>query len=291
MKKTIRHIQNEALTFLRSSDVLSPAMDIRLLLLHVTGYTQEELLLKKDDILSHDHYQRFMELVNRRKEHEPVAKIIGEKEFYGRLFFTNSSTLDPRPDSETLIDVALKAIPSDKPCHILDLGTGTGCLIITLLAERPFATGIAIDVSEPALQIANRNAQRHNVADRLAFLQGSWLEPLQQENYKKDLFDLVISNPPYIAEMDREKLDADVKNFDPHEALFAGLDGFDAYRIIVPQIQKHIAQEGWVIMEHGKGQEEGLQKIFCESKLSQVTNYKDLSGNYRVMSGRVKSYA
>ncbi len=260
---------------LRLIDVESPQLDARLLLQWATGLSRENLILEPERYVETAAAQTFRQFIARRLSHEPVSRILGEREFYGRPFQVTPAVLDPRPDTETLIDFALPMMPGG--CRILDLGTGSGAIIVTLLAERPEATGVAVDLSGTALAVATANARAHSVADRLEFMQGSWFEPVAGR------FDLIVSNPPYIPAGDIQGLEADVRDYDPHLALAGGPDGLDPYRAIAGAASDYLAPGGHIVVEQGAGQAQAVETIFAQSGYRLVGKGVDLGGHIRCL--------
>jgi release factor glutamine methyltransferase len=218
---------------------------------------------------------RFHALIQRREAHEPVSRILGVREFYGRSFRVTPATLDPRPDTETLIEAALALMPPR--ARLLDLGTGTGAIAITLLAERAEASGLATDVSPEALAVARENAARHGVAERLSLAEGSWFTPVA------GVFDMILSNPPYIPAHEIAGLSPDVRNFDPSLALAGGDDGLDPYRAIAAHAASHLAAGGHVLVEIGAGQEADVEAIFAAARFSPAGRHRDLGGHLRCL--------
>lgn len=213
-------------------------------------------------------------LVNRRLKGEPIAKIVGYKEFYGRNFITNSYTLDPRPDSETLIDAVLKNFPKEGAYKILDLGLGTGCLLFTLLYELPLSYGVGIDFSYEALKVAQENQYNLGLETRSICLQGNWANAVSGK------FDIIVCNPPYIN--NAEVLDLSTLH-DPHSALFSGKTGLEAYQQIMPQLKSLLNKDGKIFFEIGKGQELCVEKIALDNGLHAEGVFLDLSGTTRVL--------
>lgn len=254
----------------------TPELDARLLLQAATGLTREDMILEPGRRIAEAELQRLHALLERRARREPVSRILGEREFYGRPFRVTPATLDPRPDTETLIEAALALMP--RAARILDLGTGTGVIAVTLLAERPDATAVATDLSPAALDVARENAERTGVTDRLTLLQGSWLEPVL------GVFDVIASNPPYIPAGDIAGLSPDVRNFDPGLALVGGADGLDPYRAIASRSAEHLAAGGHVLVEIGAGQAEDVEAIFAAAGFGTAGRYKDLGGHVRCLA-------
>jgi len=271
---------NEAIRWgaieLRNANIASPRLDARLLLQYSAGLSHEKLLLEQYSSLSESVMASYEEAIFRRKNREPVAVIVGETEFWSLPFYTSDMTLDPRPDSETVVETALKLFPDiDKPLQVLDLGTGTGCLLISILSEFKQAQGLAVDISCEALEVAKRNIKRHNMENNIQVKQSNWCEKLEGK------FDLIISNPPYIPKEDIEGLEPEVKQFDPLSALDGGDDGLDPYRLLAKEIQVHLVSGGKVIFEIGQGQEEDVRRIMQQSGFDHIEDVADLSGIIR----------
>ena len=223
----------------------SPRLDAELLLAHALQIERSELLLKLPELAVPDE---FSALVERRRRSEPIAHIIGKKEFWGLDFQVTPAVLIPRPDSELLIEEATALFASAHPQRILDLGTGSGALLLAALHEFPAARGLGMDASAAALQIAHNNADALGLADRARFLLLDWNLPDWTDSLESG-FDLILANPPYVASGAR--LSADVADFEPHQALFAGELGLDDYAIIMPALEKLLSPAGIVLLEIG----------------------------------------
>lgn len=248
-------------------------LDAEVLLAYHLGCTRSDLLLNPDRQIDPQAYEK---LVERRAAGEPVAHITGRRDFWSLALKVTPDTLIPRPDSETLIEVALKlcAVP---PRRILDLGTGSGALLLAALSEWPAATGLGIDASPAALAVAQDNAVRTGLANRAAFRIGNWGEGVDER------FDLILSNPPYIA--DNEALSAEVKAHEPASALFAGADGLDDYRRILPQLRGLLAAGGLAVLEIGWQQAEAVLGLAAAAGLA-GTVHRDLAGRDRCVALR-----
>ncbi|MBP6013795.1 MAG: peptide chain release factor N(5)-glutamine methyltransferase [Alphaproteobacteria bacterium] len=220
--------------------------------------------------------QTFDAYIARRAKREPVAYILGRKEFWSLDFEVSPAVLIPRPDSETLIETALKELKQTPPKRILDLGTGSGCLLITLLTEWPAATGVGIDISQAALDIAARNAARHPPS-RATFLHADFATPPREQ------FDLVISNPPYIADAEIARLDPDVRDHEPHLALKAGPDGLEALRRLAPTLLHTLKRGAPALIEIGHDQGETGAETLQNLGLAVKRVVKDLGGRDRVL--------
>jgi release factor glutamine methyltransferase len=264
---------------LKASNIISAGLDTRIILSHVTSQTPEELVLKRDETKPLLLVKKFFKLIESRANHEPIAYIIGHKEFYGIDFKLNKNVLIPRPDSETLIDLAKLYFNSQNKFSILDLGTGSGCLLLTLLHIFPNAKGTAIDISSKALRIAKQNAIALQLNNRTSFIKCDW------SNLKlKNKFNFIISNPPYIKNKDIATLAEGVKNFEPLTALEGGQDGQDCYRKIFLKIKNYLEPNGICIFEIGKGQFNSITKLAEQHGFKLNEFKKDLSGIIRAVS-------
>lgn len=301
-------------------DFASAALDAKLLTGHALGLTTLELATRENDTVDEPAAASVAELIRRRMTGESVARIIGSRAFYGLDFTLNEATLEPRPDTELLVDLALGHLPAGG--RLLDLGTGTGCIPIAILANQGDASAVAVDLSARALEAADENAKRNGVADRLAFLQGSWFEPLfptspsggevdpssgrvrgpcsnakpaegpltrpsadlSPEGRGEERFDLIVSNPPYITSAVVETLAPEVKDFDPRLALDGGPDGLAPYRIIAAQAAAWLKPGGWVLVEIGHDQGAAVSALFLEAGFEDVSVHRDLNALDRVVA-------
>jgi release factor glutamine methyltransferase len=255
----------------------TPGLDARLLLQQAAGISHEALIADPHLLVLNEAEVTFHALLSRRLAGEPVSRILGEREFYGRDFRITPATLDPRPDTETLIAAALAFIPSDRSCRIIDLGTGSGIIGVTLLAERPNARAVMTDTSAAALAVARENAERHGVSGRSTFAHGNWFAGARGP------FDLVLSNPPYIRQAILPTLAPEVRDFDPETALVAGPDGLKAYREIAAAARSSLAPGGHVIVEIGEGQAIEIEEIFAEQGFGLMKRWQDLAGHVRCL--------
>ena len=241
-----------------------------------------ELATREHELVPPEAVAQVAAVMERRLAGEPVGRIMGEREFYGLAFQLNSATLEPRPDTELLVDMALGLLPPQG--SLLDLGTGTGCIPIAILHTRPDVSGVAIDVSAQALEAARGNAERHGVAARLKLLYGSWFEPLGAPA-GQGKFDLVVSNPPYIETAVLAELSREVREHDPVLALDGGPDGFAPYPILAAGAQEWLRPGGNLLLEIGSTQGEAVALVLRSLGYVEVTVHKDLAGLDRVVSG------
>jgi release factor glutamine methyltransferase len=268
---------------LAAAGVASPALDARLLLQAATGADAAALTAAGDRPLAGPEAAAFDGLVGRRAAREPVSRILGRREFYGRDFRLTPDVLDPRPETETVVEAALAALRGIGTEHplILDLGTGSGALLVTLLAECRRARGVGLDLAPAALVVARANARAHGVADRAAFVAGDWMAPLGGR------FDLVVANPPYVPRAALAGLAPEVRAHDPLAALDGGEDGLDAYRAIASDIAGRLGQGAALLVEVGAGQAPAVRRILARSLRcpeADMAVHRDLAGRARVVS-------
>ena len=290
---TLSEIMLKTRKSFEAAGIETAALDARLIARQGGNLSDSDLITAADTPLSPQIIENIEKLAIRRLAGEPVSRLAGGREFWGLHFKISPDTLDPRPDTETLIEAALKwarsytpqtAIPSEaegssRPLRILDLGTGSGCILITLLKELPDATGVGIDISAGALSISRENAKSLGVADRAEFRQGSWWEGVAEG----ESYDLIVSNPPYIPAAEIESLAVEVRNHDPIQALSGGVDGLDAYKIILHDLKKRLVCGGRALFEIGRGQEKDLARLVDESNMYVCDSYRDLGGILRVV--------
>lgn len=275
---SIKEAINYGLSNLINVDIYTDyRLDVRILLAHASNISKEEIMLYPENNVSQEAFTRFKFYIERRRQGEPVSKILERREFWGMDFKVTRDTLDPRPDSETMIEAVLSLIPNkEQKFNILDLGTGTACLLLSILKEYRNAQGIGIDISEKAIEIAKYNSEALGFTDRADFITTDW------HNFTSDYkFDIIISNPPYIKEQDKHILQTEVSGFDPHIALFAGEDGLDCYRSLSDIVRGTLADIGYVFLEIGIGQKEQIISIMHNFKLHSI--HQDLQGIERVL--------
>ncbi|MEO1733771.1 MAG: peptide chain release factor N(5)-glutamine methyltransferase [Pseudomonadota bacterium] len=261
---------------LRAAGVEDPARDARLLLAHAARVDASRVTLIAPEDLAPDIAERYDQLIALRAVRIPVSQLIGERAFYGRTFKVCRDVLDPRPETETLVEVALSE-PFDR---VLDLGIGSGCILVTLLAEREAATGLGVDISEAACLQTSANAVLHRVDNRAKIVQSNWFAAVSGQ------FDLVVSNPPYISAAELPGLADEVRLHEPREALTDGADGLSAYRHIAGAVSWYLTPGGRVMVEIGASQGKDVAALFTGAGLSDVTIVPDLDGRDRVVVAR-----
>lgn len=269
----------EAVVLMKAAGLDTPVLDARLIVQHALGISWDTLYLKEDRSLTEAERARLESELARRAAHEPVSRIVGRRHFWTLDLAVSPDTLDPRADTESLIETVVAAIPErNQPLTILDLGTGTGAILLALLAEYPNATGFGIDLSEGALTTAHANAESHGLAARASFAAGNWTEGLAGP------FDVIVSNPPYIEKGDLAGLPPEVREHDPVLALDGGADGLDAYRAIIPAIPALLSPGGFAVLEIGAGQADAVTRIARDHGLAPLGRRTDLGGIERALS-------
>jgi release factor glutamine methyltransferase len=278
---TLHHAYRQACQRLQDAGIDSALLDARLLLARATGLGREAMLRDAEGIMDGQAAMLLESLITRRAQHEPMAYILGEREFYGRLFSLVPGVLIPRPDSESLIELALRHyLDRDLPLRIADFGSGSGCLAVTLLAEFPQAGAVAVDASPVAAEVTRQNAVTHGVHQRLMVLEQDW----NQADFSAiGPFDLLVSNPPYIAADALENLAPDVRDYEPHMALTDGADGLEAYRQILRLARGILTPKGHLLFEAGAGQAEDITHLAVAQGYHPVAVGHDLAGHPRAL--------
>lgn len=261
---------------LRAAGVADPARDARLLLAHAARVDAARVTLIAPEELSPEIAERYEHLVALRAIRVPVSHLVGEREFYGRRFKVSGEVLDPRPETETLIEAAL----AEPFRRVLDLGTGSGCILVTLLAERVEARGTGTDLSEAACLQAGANAVLHHVADRADIRQSDWFDGVE------GAFDLIVSNPPYIALDEMDGLSDEVRRHEPRMALTDEGDGLGAYRRIADGVMSHLEPGGRLLVEIGPSQAAAVMALFAQAGLTGITVLRDIDRRDRVICAR-----
>ncbi|MBV9747719.1 MAG: peptide chain release factor N(5)-glutamine methyltransferase [Acetobacteraceae bacterium] len=284
MTQTLVQAWTSARDRLKTAQVDQPAIDARILLEAAAAATRMDILTDPYRALTPEQTIQLDAYVERRARREPVSHIVGRKGFWRIMLNVNAHVLTPRPETELLVDLALKEFEEGGSFSILDLGVGSGAILLAILAERPAAKGLGVDVSEEALAVARENAANLGLAGRVALLRGDWTDGLADEN-----FDLVVSNPPYIASGEIASLDPEVRDYEPHAALDGGPDGLDAYRILAPEILRVLKPGGRFLVEIGHDQGPTVPPLFVAAGAQDVELLDDLAGKDRVVTGRKKA--
>jgi len=275
---TLNAAKRAVIEALKAGNIETPALDTRILLREATGLSGADLIAASDEAIRPETYEHLQALVQRRLSGEPISAILGRREFWKDEFIVTGNVLTPRPETEGIIEAAL-SLPIT-PTDILDLGTGSGALLLSLLREFPKAFGTGIDISDPALDVARSNAKRLGIAAR--FLKGSWLSGVDES------FDLIVSNPPYITSKQMESLEPAVLSYDPDLSLWGGEDGLDPYREILAAITPGgpLILGGHLIFEVGQGQASTVASMMTLSGFQAVVIKRDLSGIERIIHGQ-----
>lgn len=287
-EQTLEALQRRMMQQLKTQHHETAPLDARLLLEHASGLSSTDLAIQAKQEANATLVHDAQALVALRLTGMPVAKIIGHKEFWGRRFHVSPAVLDPRPDSETLIEAALALLPEDKALRLIDLGTGSGCLLLTLLAERPLARGLGIDKSRAALSLARRNAHclklgldlNLGLRRRVALRHGDWLHGVNATA------DMIIANPPYIESGAIDRLDRDVRLFDPRLALDGGRDGIGPYYALIAPSFQCLTGGGHLLLEIGVTQAEAISALMAAAGFADISLRQDLAGRDRVLIGR-----
>ena len=262
----------------------SPTIDARLLLEAAAPVSRADILSDPHRALESDAEARLEDFVARRERREPVSQILGRKGFWTLMLGVTPGVLTPRPETETILDVVLPAFPPERAFSVLDLGVGSGAILLSILAERPKAKGLGVDVSEEALAVARDNAAQLGLERRAALLRSDWTAGLAEAS-----FDLVVANPPYIPTADIETLEPEVRNHDPRLALDGGADGLDAYRLLAPEILRVLRPGGLFAVEIGVGQATDVTALFQVAGAEAIVVHNDLATHPRVVAGRKKA--
>ncbi|MCC3861790.1 peptide chain release factor N(5)-glutamine methyltransferase [Pseudemcibacter aquimaris] len=277
---TLATFKKEIEARLRNAGIEEAELDARLLIVEGAGVKQIDFALDGGRALSIQEVSKTEKLVSLREARIPMSQIFGEKEFWSLIFKVTKDTLTPRPDSETLIDVVLKSEKDKtKPLKILDLGTGTGCLLLTLLSEYKNARGVGVDASDAALKVAHENTVNLGLENRTELIKSNWFSNVPDDQK----FDVIISNPPYIGLIEKPNLSPEVKTHEPDTALFAGEDGLDDYKKIAAEIAPYLNDDGFIVLEIGHKQAAKVSDIFSEQGYSDIDTFQDLGARDRAL--------
>jgi len=282
---TLGVVLEQATQRLAMAGVDQPRRDARLLVSELLNITMATMIAYPETALSAEHAAIVDVAISRRVKREPVSRILGQREFFGLPFVLGEGTLDPRPDSEVIVESVLVCLKGEQAPSILDLGTGTGCLLLSALSEIDDATGVGVDISPNAVGVAQKNAHELGLADRAQFIQQDWMES-DWVDVLPSAFDLVISNPPYIPEADIARLEPEVTHYDPIKALEGGVDGLDPYRHLIPCLRSLLKPGGHAVFEVGKGQSCDVAQLFEVSGFDVLAKPLDLGGIERCIVAR-----
>jgi len=280
MVSTSRAMLDEGSRVLAASGVDSARLDSEVLLAHTCGVSRVALIAGAAHIDS-NAVEKFHRMIARRAAREPIAYIIGSKEFFSLDFEVTPAVLIPRPETETLVETALKFLATRRPARILDIGTGSGAIAIALAMTAPNAKIVATDISEGALEVARRNVIRHRCEDRIDFIRTEFFPDGDAR------FDLIVSNPPYVAEADLESLQPEIRLYEPRLALTDGGDGLEPYRRIAAECQSRLNADGAVMVEIGAGQAFAVEALFRRAGFSNIDAIRDLARIERVVCARL----
>ena len=274
--RTIQSAINEMQELFREVGIETPELDARLLVQGILGIKHEDIILNNSELITFSEGNRLTDAARRRALREPVSRILGERPFWKFNFKISKETLDPRADSETVIESVLKNCDQKAYLTFLDLGTGTGCLLLSLLQEFPQATGVGVDISVGAVETARQNAEALGLSNRASFVVSDWADMALGK-----AFDVVISNPPYIPNEDIEALAPEVKQYDPRRALAGGRDGLDCYRSITKLLPQLLTKQGKVFFEIGYDQALSVKGILADAGFVVLQTVPDLAGHDR----------
>ena len=269
---------------LETAGIAGPVIDARLLVEAAANATRVDIVTDPYRALTPEQEATLDDYLTRREHREPVSHILGRKGFWKIMLSVTPNVLTPRPDTETVVEYVLRDFPETAPWSVLDLGVGSGAILLSILAERPAAKGLGVDVSEEALAVARENAANLGLAGRTALLRGDWTFGLDGES-----FDLVVSNPPYIANHVIEELEPEVRDHEPRLALAGGIDGLDHYRTLAPEILRVLRPGGRFAVEIGYDQRQAVEALFHAAGAEDVVTVRDLGDRDRVVAGVKKA--
>jgi release factor glutamine methyltransferase len=271
----IENILNEGIKTLKQSKIPNPQLDSEILLSNSIKRDKKYIILNPKELLNSEQVETFKNLIERRRKKEPVAYLINKKEFWKYEFFVNKDVLIPRPDTELIIEQVLKIYSKDSQLQVLDIGTGSGCILLSILKERPNFYGTGIDISKKSINVSKLNAKQLNLTSRVKFFHSS------VDNFKIGKYDLVVSNPPYIELFNLKYLEKDVISFEPKLALSGGFDGFSKIRKVINKAKNLIKKNGKFILEIGFNQKNKVKKILKEEGFYVNKSIRDYGNNDR----------
>ena len=271
----IENILNEGINILQKNKIANPQLDSEILLSNSIKRDKKHIILNPKEILNSEQLRKFKSLIERRKKGEPIAYLINKKEFWKDEFFVNKDVLIPRPDSELIIEQVLKIYSKDDHLQVLDIGTGSGCILLSILKERSNFYGTGIDISKKSINVSKFNAKQLNLTNRVKFFHSS------VDNFNNGKYDIIVSNPPYIEQLSLKYLEKDVVNFEPKLALSGGFDGFSKIRKVINKASILIKKNGKLILEIGFNQKNKVIKILKEEGFYVNKAIKDYGNNDR----------
>ena len=260
------------------SGIETAELDARLILKEILSFDDKELIINENYHIPKGFIKEIFAIEKRRLKGEPISKIFKKRDFYKSTFIISNDVLDPRPETELIVEIANNFIKKNEVKNILDLGTGSGCILLSVLKENKMINGLGIDLSKEAINIAQKNSKKLQLDKQSNFLISNWMEAI---NFK---FDIVVSNPPYIASKDIKKLSNNVKNFDPLLSLDGGEDGLNCYRVIVKDLKRVINKNAIIIIEIGYNQSKFVEEIFKKNDFKLIKKYNDINGLDRVLT-------
>ena len=274
----LSELQKKITKILAEGGIETNSLDARIILKEIFNFDEKELILNSDLILSESKISKVQKIITRRLSFEPVSKIFGKRDFYNSTFSISDDVLDPRPETENIVEIANNFILEKGYESFIDLGTGSGCIILSILKENKNLTAVGVDISIDAINIAKKNSKDMNLEKRSSFLVSNWLSSIYSS------YDLIISNPPYIPSDEIITLSKTVKNFDPLISLDGGQDGLKCYKEIAQDINRVINKNGRVILEIGYNQAHDVIKIFESKEFKLLKIYNDINGLNRILT-------
>ena len=274
----LKEIQRKLCNNFSIIGIETPELDARIILKEVLSLDDKDLILKESLDISNEMIEKIIAIESRRLNGEPISKIFKKRDFYNSTFLISNDVLDPRPETELIVEIANNYIDKNEVKNILDLGTGSGCILLSILKENKMINGLGIDLSKDAISIAKQNSKKLNLETQSNFLISNWMSSV---NYK---YDLVVSNPPYIASEDIKKLSKSVKIYDPILSLDGGDDGLNSYRLIASDLKRVVSKNALIIIEIGYNQSLQVIEIFKKNNFKLIKKYNDINGLDRVLT-------
>ena len=274
----LKEIQRKLCNNFSIFGIETPELDARIILKEVLSLDDKDLILKESLDIPNELIEKIIAIESRRLNGEPISKIFKKRDFYNSTFLISNDVLDPRPETELIVEIANNFIDKNEVKNILDLGTGSGCILLSILKENKMINGLGIDLSKDAISIAKQNSKKLNLETQSNFLISNWMSSV---NYK---YDLVVSNPPYIASEDIKKLSKSVKIYDPILSLDGGDDGLNSYRLIASDLKRVVSKNALIIIEIGYNQSLQVIEIFKKNNFKLMKKYNDINGLDRVLT-------